>query len=67
MIQYALAWPYLLSELERIQGQDAYVDGALDPGLLQRLAAGRLVHVLVVLPPALPVPEEEEGDAIPSS
>ena len=39
---------------------DAYVDGALDPGLLQRLAAGRLVHVLVVLPPALP--EEEEGD-----
>ena len=38
----------------------AYIDDALDAGLLQRLAARRLVHVLVVLPTALP--EEEEGD-----
>jgi hypothetical protein len=37
-----------------------YVDGAPDAGLLQRLAARRLVHVLVVLPPALPAPEEED-------
>ena len=32
----------------------AYVDDALDAGLLHGLAGRRLVHVLVVLPPALP-------------
>lgn len=31
-----------------------YVDDALDAGLLHGLAGRRLVHVLVVLPPALP-------------
>jgi len=30
-----------------------YVDDALDAGLLHGLAGRRLVHVLVVLPPAL--------------
>jgi hypothetical protein len=46
----------------RRRGGNAYVDGALHAGLLQRLAARRLVYVLVVLPPALP--EEEEGDPV---
>lgn len=36
----------------------AYVDDALDAGLLHGLARRRLVHVLVVLPPALPRTEQ---------
>uniref|UniRef100_A0A0A9EGG8 Uncharacterized protein n=1 Tax=Arundo donax TaxID=35708 RepID=A0A0A9EGG8_ARUDO len=38
---------------EHPQPQCGSIDGAPDSGLLQRLPARRLVHVLVVLPPAL--------------
>lgn len=48
----------MAGELAEVNGEEeealvAYVDDALDAGLLHGLATRRLVHVLVVLPPSL--------------